>query len=114
MVEPTRRELQARQTREDVIRAARASFAERGYAATTVRDIAARAGVVVQTVYDSVGRKRELALALQDALSSDAGTRQLVSDAFASRSVDELASVPARITASILRNAADIVRLANS
>ena len=42
---------QARATRRQVLAAATALFLERGYAATTMADVAARAGVVVQTVY---------------------------------------------------------------
>jgi AcrR family transcriptional regulator len=67
---------QAAQTRGAVLQAARELFAERGYAATAVAAIAARAGVAVDTVYASVGRKpqvlREL---LETALS---GTDQAV------------------------------------
>ena len=54
------RQEQARQTRRDVLAAAKALFLERGYAATTMADVAARAGVAVQTVYSSVGGKAAL------------------------------------------------------
>ena len=37
--------------------AARRHFASKGYAATSLKEIAADAGVSVQTVYDSVGSK---------------------------------------------------------
>jgi AcrR family transcriptional regulator len=52
-----RRQEQAVATRQAIVEAARALFAERGYARTTVADIAAAAHVAVPTVYASVGPK---------------------------------------------------------
>ena len=57
---PSLRERRAQLTRDEILRAARRLFAERGYARTSVRDIAQAAGVSAQTVYDSVGSKQEL------------------------------------------------------
>lgn len=57
---------QARATRLSILAAARNLLEDRGYAATTVADIARRAGVSVDTVYASVGRKPELVLAVID------------------------------------------------
>jgi TetR/AcrR family transcriptional regulator of autoinduction and epiphytic fitness len=51
------RQQQARQTRREVLAAAKELFLERGYAATTMADVASRAGVAVQTVYSAVGGK---------------------------------------------------------
>ena len=56
---PTRRE-RARRTRERMIRAAQELLVERGYAGTTMADIAARANVAVQTLYFSFHTKPEL------------------------------------------------------
>lgn len=50
----------ARATRRAVLSAATALFHERGYAATTMADVAAAAGVAVQTVYSTVGGKAAL------------------------------------------------------
>jgi AcrR family transcriptional regulator len=47
----------ARQTRADILTSARRLFVERGYAATTVGEIATGAGVAVDTVYAAVGAK---------------------------------------------------------
>ncbi len=62
---PARRE-QAATTRRAVLRAARALFSGRGYAETSVADVARRAKVSVDTVYASVGRKPQLLLAVHD------------------------------------------------
>ena len=61
-----RRQEQAAATRRSVLRAARDLFTRDGYAATTVTAIAAAAGVSLDTVYASVGRKPELLLAVID------------------------------------------------
>lgn len=56
----------AARTRRAVLSAARGLFQEDGYAATSVSDVARRAGVSVDTVYTSVGRKPQLLLAVID------------------------------------------------
>ena len=69
-----RRGTQARETRAGIARAARRLFVDRGWAATTVRDVAREAGVSVPTVYAAYGNKAGLTRALADAadLSADA------------------------------------------
>jgi AcrR family transcriptional regulator len=54
-----RRTLQAAETRRQIVQAARYLFAQRGYAAVSVEEIAARAGVAPATVY-AAGGKRDL------------------------------------------------------
>jgi AcrR family transcriptional regulator len=61
-----RRQTQARETRAAILDAARTSFLERGYAATTVGDIAAAVGVSVETVYKAFGNKAGLVKAIFD------------------------------------------------
>jgi AcrR family transcriptional regulator len=56
----TLRERYALSTKEAIIEAARKLFAERGYFATTVDDIAAEADVAPATVYTSTGGKQGL------------------------------------------------------
>ena len=60
------REEQARRTRLAILDAARLLFTEQGYAATTIAQIAARAGVAVDTVYAAVGTKPVLTRLLME------------------------------------------------
>lgn len=53
----TRRQTYAGQTREAIVGSARSLFAEKGYAATTVEEIAKRANVAAITVYNTLGGK---------------------------------------------------------
>lgn len=62
------REERAARTRRTVIAAARDLFAGQGYAGTAVGQVADRAGVSVDTVYTSVGRKPQLLLAVLDSV----------------------------------------------
>src|SRR6202022_3672358 len=64
-----RREAAAR-TREAILNAALGLFADRGYAATPMTAIAEQAGVALDTVYASVGRKPQLARLLIEAAIS--------------------------------------------
>jgi AcrR family transcriptional regulator len=56
----SRRQAQAAETRSSVVRAARDLFLEQGYGHTTMADIAARAGVSVETIYAAFGNKATL------------------------------------------------------
>jgi AcrR family transcriptional regulator len=72
----TRRRQAAARTRAAILDAARQLFTERGYAATPMTAIADRAGVALDTIYASVGRKPELArLLIETAIS---GTDQAI------------------------------------
>src|SRR5688500_2144480 len=94
------RERRAQLTHDEILQAARRLFAERGYARTSVRDIAQAAGVSAQTVYDSVGSKQELVARLNDLIDSEAGIAAIVRAAGESADPWELAATPARITRS--------------
>ncbi|WP_244963172.1 TetR/AcrR family transcriptional regulator [Nocardioides dongkuii] len=61
-----RRQAAAEATRQAVLVAAHELFSTRGYAGTSVADVARAAGVAVDTVYASVGRKPRLLLAVHD------------------------------------------------
>ena len=105
-----RRARQAARTRDEILGAARALFAERGYANTSVKEVAARADVSVQTVYDSVGSKAELVRHLNDHIDAEAGIGQI---AMTIPTIDDphaLAAIPARITRALVEHCGDIVR----
>jgi TetR/AcrR family transcriptional regulator of autoinduction and epiphytic fitness len=56
----SRRKKQARQTRLQIIEAARRLFTERGYTGATIEAIALEAGVATETIYATFGSKREI------------------------------------------------------
>jgi AcrR family transcriptional regulator len=56
----SRRQAQARQLRLDAVASARALFIERGFAATTIADVAQAASVSTQFIYAAFGGKRGL------------------------------------------------------
>lgn len=56
----------ARQTRQRVLSAAEELFVDRGYGATTLQEVADRAGVAVQTIYFTFRNKRTLLKELVD------------------------------------------------
>jgi AcrR family transcriptional regulator len=79
MVEPVktrrytgdRRRAEAARRRQRIVEAALELFIERGYARTPVSEVARRAGVAIDTVYASVGRKPQLLLAAHDMVLGD-------------------------------------------
>src|SRR5260370_14114495 len=69
----TKRRAAAARTRQAILDAALELFTMRGYSATSMAAIAARADVALDTVYASVGRKPELArLLIETAISGSA------------------------------------------
>jgi AcrR family transcriptional regulator len=68
---PSRRERYALETKAAIVAAARKLFAEQGYFATTVEDIASEADVAPATVYSSAGGKQGLLAAILEAWRSD-------------------------------------------
>ena len=70
---------QAAATRKAVLDAARELFVEQGYGATTVDQIAARAGVSKPTVFTAVGNKQTVLSAVRDvAMAGDDETVSVV------------------------------------
>jgi len=69
-----RRRAAAQRTRRAVLDAATRLFIERGYVATTVADVAAAAGVALDTIYAAVGRKPTLFRLLIETAISGAET----------------------------------------
>src|SRR3954452_1812442 len=109
--ESPRRRASAADTRRAVIAAATTLFTERGWA-TSVRDIAREAGVAVETVYSTVGSKRELLKVAMDAavVGDDEPVELAARDEFAALSVgdrsDRLAAAAAMMAEQYARVAA--------
>ena len=106
---PSLRERRAQLTRDEILQAARRLFAERGYARTSVRDIARAAGVSAQTVYDSVGSKQALVARLNDLIDSEAGIAAIARAAAESADPRDVAATQARVARSILEHCGDII-----
>jgi AcrR family transcriptional regulator len=107
---PSRRAIQAEQTRTEIVGAARRLFASQGYAATSVKDIAREAGVSVQTLYDSVGSKADLVRRLNDLIDSEARVFEIAMTLPTETDPAVVARVPARITRRIVERCSDILR----
>lgn len=107
----SRRDEYAEQTREAVVASARALFAERGYFATTINEIAAASRVSAGTVYQQCGGKQGLLRTLMDTWTTSnlvQGTLDLVADA---KSFDELLTVLSDSYLQFWRSYDDIVQL---
>jgi AcrR family transcriptional regulator len=104
-----RRQQQARATHRDIVGAARRLFAERGYAATSMVDIALEAGVAVQTIYASCGSKRELVLALVDTIDEEAGVATIAAQLAESDEPAEIVSLAVHLTRQLNERCGDIV-----
>src|SRR5689334_17406714 len=86
----SRRQEQARQNRLAVLRAAQALFVERGYAKTTMGDVADAAGVSVETVYKAFTNKPGLVKAVFDvAVVGDDEAIPLMEREFVQRNIAE-------------------------
>ena len=70
-----RRREQAEQTRQEILASAGTLFRERGYAGTSMTQIAAEAGVVVETIYRGFGSKRALFRAVIEAVLAGGAAR---------------------------------------
>jgi AcrR family transcriptional regulator len=70
-------------TRRRIADAARTLFTERGYGATTLRDVAEAAEVAVQTVYAVYGSKAEILRELRERIAMDPTADEAYSEALA-------------------------------
>jgi AcrR family transcriptional regulator len=104
-----RRAQQADATRRDIVAAARRLFAEHGYAGTSMIDIARTAGVATQTIYASCGSKRDLLLALNDAIDREADVGALGEQASRSQDPREILALGVRLTRRLHERCGDII-----
>nr|WP_255455935.1 TetR/AcrR family transcriptional regulator [Cryobacterium suzukii] len=89
---------------------------ERGYVGTSVAAIAGEAGVVVQTIYNSVGSKAELLAAVLDRVAAEPGAPALLSGATReriaeARTATEVIRILARSSALVNERTSGILRI---
>ena len=104
-----RRERMAQQTRGDILRAARRLFAERGYVATSINDIAEEARVAIQTIYARLGSKGGMLLALIDLIDKEAGVEPLAEDVTSATTPLATLRASVRLTRSFQERCGDII-----
>jgi AcrR family transcriptional regulator len=104
-----RREQMALQTRRDILQAARQLFAERGYGATSVNDIAEEASVAVQTIYARLGSKRGMLMALVDLIDEEAGVRERAAAVATASTPADVLRAWARLTRTLQERCGDII-----
>ncbi len=104
-----RRAQQAADTRRLILDAALKLFAERGYGATSIGDVAAEAGVAVPTVYASVGRKTRLVELINDRIDEVADLGPLATALRASTDAIEVVTLAVTITRRFSERAGDLI-----
>ncbi|MGI5211733.1 TetR/AcrR family transcriptional regulator [Plantactinospora sp. CA-290183] len=106
-----RRAAQAAETRGGIASAARRLFVSRGWAATTVRDVAREAGVSVPTVYATYGNKTGLARALADAADLAADPARSLADLEAAENPEGQLAAMAAYDRRLFERAGDVITL---
>ncbi len=103
-----RRQLQKAATRQDILVAARRLFANQGYVATSMSAIAEEADTAVQTIYDSVGPKRAIILALVDVTEEEAGVESFRQRIGRTRDPDELIALLVGLARQFMERCGDV------
>ena len=106
------RDRRARETRRTILDSALRLVVERGYGATTMRDIAADAGVAVQTIYSSIGTKREIFIAAIDQMEEDAEAEEIIKQYLATDDPLEHLRLRARSSRAIFEAGEDLLKVA--
>ncbi len=96
----TRQQIAAQETQRTIVEAAARLFADPGYHSTSIVKIAAAAGVAVQTIYNSVGSKRDILSRVLDYAA--AGERAPVPVSHFMREQAEQELEPCRIIAQLV------------
>jgi AcrR family transcriptional regulator len=104
----SRRQKQAAATRQDILVAARRLFADQGYVATSMAAIAEEADTAVQTIYDSIGPKRAIILALVGMIEDEAGVGEAVTRLRESRDPRELIGLQVGLARRLMDRSADV------
>jgi AcrR family transcriptional regulator len=108
------RDQQEALTRHTILSAARALFAERGYAGTPVRLLAQKAGVAPQTIYATYGSKAGVLAGLPDLVDEEAGVTDLFRARTSTDDPAELLGLLARISRQIRERCGDVVKVLRS
>jgi AcrR family transcriptional regulator len=106
---PSRREIAAEATRQEILAAARRLFVERGYLQTSMGDIADEAGVSIPTIYASVGPKAAVVRALAATIEPGAEVPTARSRVMAEDDPVELLRVAARVARQLQEGFGDII-----
>jgi AcrR family transcriptional regulator len=101
----------AAETRREILRAARRLFAERGYASTSLQQIAEESGVAVQTIYSSVGSKAALVLALNDLIDEEADVAQLTAGLSGETDPSRLIAKAVHLTRQVNERCGDLIQV---
>jgi AcrR family transcriptional regulator len=99
----------ALQTRREILETARRLFAERGYVATSVNDIAEEAGVAVQTIYARLGSKRGILVALLDVIDEEAGVPEAAAAIQTAATPAEALSAAISLTRAFVEKCGDVI-----
>jgi AcrR family transcriptional regulator len=99
-------------TRRAIRNAARRLFAERGFAATSVQELAAEAGVALRTIYLAFGSKQGVLMDLVVAIGIDAGLAEEAQN-FSAQVTDprQLIGAMARYRRNLYERGADVIRM---
>lgn len=110
---PSRRDIAAEATRQEILAAARRLFVERGYLQTSMGDIADEAGVSIPTIYASVGPKPAVVTAL--AASIELGAEVPAARARANEETDpiQLLRVAGQVARQLQEGFGDIIAALN-
>ncbi|RZT28196.1 TetR family transcriptional regulator [Kribbella sp. VKM Ac-2569] len=104
-----RRTTQAMETRAEIARAARRLFDSRGWADTTVREVAREAGVSVPTVYAAYGNKVGLTRAVADSADLSADAPQMVAELEAAANPERQLAAMAAYDRRLFERAGDVI-----
>jgi AcrR family transcriptional regulator len=99
----------ALQTRSEILAAARTLFGQRGYAPTSIAEIAEEAGVAVQTIYSRLGSKHGILIALLDLIDEEAGVPAAAAAINVARSAPEALRAAVSLTRAFQERCGDII-----
>lgn len=99
----------AAQTRQEILEAARRLFAERGYSATSIADIAEEAGVAIQTIYARLDSKPGILIGLLDLIDAEAGVGEAVERIMVATTAKDVLVEGIRLTRAFSERCGDVI-----